>query len=95
MAENLPDRAKDKSEILFYQTEDGSSRIQVRIEGGETVWLSQRLLADLYKIGVNTVNHHIKVGKWGQPPLMIENNMESLNISGVLLKNKGDRQFQF
>ena len=47
------------SKIAIYQTEDGHSCIQVRIEG-ETVWLSQRLLADLYQVGVNTINHHIK-----------------------------------
>lgn len=47
------------SEIAIYRTGDGKSRIQVRIEG-ETVWLSQRLLAVLYQIGVNTINHHIK-----------------------------------
>jgi hypothetical protein len=35
------------SEIVFYQTEDGRSRIQVRLEDG-SVWLSQRLLADLF-----------------------------------------------
>ena len=35
--------------IIFYQTEDGKSRIQVRLQDG-TVWLSQRLLAELYQV---------------------------------------------
>jgi hypothetical protein len=48
-----------RSEIAIYQTEDGRSRIQVRI-ADETVWLSQRLLAELYRVGVNTINYHIK-----------------------------------
>ena len=48
-----------RSQIVLYQTEDGRSCIQVRMEA-ETVWLSQRLLADLYHVGVNTINHHIK-----------------------------------
>lgn len=48
-----------RSQIVLYQTEDGSSRIQVRMEAW-TVWLSQRLLADLYQVGVNTITHHIK-----------------------------------
>jgi hypothetical protein len=26
----------------------------------DTVWLSQRQLADLYQVGVNTINYHIK-----------------------------------
>ncbi len=36
-----------KSEIILYQTDDGESRIQVRLEGG-TVWLSQALMAELF-----------------------------------------------
>jgi hypothetical protein len=44
--------------ILFYQTEDGKSRIQVRLKDG-TVWLNQRLLAELYQVSVPTINEHI------------------------------------
>ena len=44
--------------IVFYQTEDGKSRIQVRLQG-DTVWLNQRLLAELYKVSVPTINEHI------------------------------------
>lgn len=46
-------------EVVLYQTEDGQTRVQCRFEGG-TVWLTQRLLADLYQVGVNTVNYHLK-----------------------------------
>jgi hypothetical protein len=49
----LPD-----TEIMFYQTEDGLTRIQVRLQDG-TVWLSQRLLAELYQVAVPTINEHI------------------------------------
>ena len=44
--------------IIFYQTEDGKSRIQVRLKDG-TVWLNQRLLAELYQVSVPTINEHI------------------------------------
>ncbi|MDD1739451.1 MAG: virulence RhuM family protein [Methanothrix sp.] len=44
--------------IVFYQTEDGKSRIQVRLQDG-TVWLSQRLLAELYQVSVRTISEHI------------------------------------
>ena len=47
-----------RSEIVFYQEEDGRSRIQVRLEEG-TVWLSQRLLAELYQVAVPTINEHL------------------------------------
>ena len=44
--------------IIFYQTEDGKSRIQVRLQDG-TVWLSQRLLAELYQVSTRTISEHI------------------------------------
>lgn len=47
------------SEIIFYQGEDGRSRIQVRLDGG-TVWLTQRLLAELFQKDVRTINEHIQ-----------------------------------
>lgn len=47
------------SEIVFYQGEDGRSRIQVRLDGG-TVWLTQRLLAELFQKDVRTINEHIQ-----------------------------------
>lgn len=47
------------SSLILFQTEDGQTRVQCRFEEA-TVWLSQRQLADLYQIGVNTVNYHIR-----------------------------------
>lgn len=51
--------SRGKSEILIYQSEDGKSRIQVRLEEN-TVWLSQRLIAELFQVAVPTVNEHVK-----------------------------------
>ncbi len=48
-----------QGEILLYQTEDGRTRVECRFQD-ETIWLSQALLAELYQIGVGTVNHHLK-----------------------------------
>lgn len=53
------DSPRPGGEIIVYQSEDGGNRIRVLLEG-ETVWLTQRLLSDLYQVGVNTINHHIK-----------------------------------
>ena len=50
---------KPGGEIILYQAEDGQTRIECRF-AEKTVWLTQRLLADLYQVGVNTINHHIK-----------------------------------
>ena len=53
-AEPLP-----KSEIILYQAEDGGTRLQVRLEG-ETVWLTQKLMAELFDKDVRTINEHIQ-----------------------------------
>jgi hypothetical protein len=46
------------SQILIYQTEDGDTNLEVRLEN-ETVWLSQKQMADLFQVGVNTINYHV------------------------------------
>ncbi len=43
---------------FFYQTKDGQSDIYVRLEN-ETVWLSQKQMAELFDKDVRTVNEHI------------------------------------
>ena len=48
-----------RSQVLFYQGEDGTSRIEVRLDEG-TVWLSQALIAELYQITKQTTGHHIR-----------------------------------
>ena len=48
-----------KGEILFYQREDGSAQIDVRLEE-DTVWLTQAQLAILYQSSKANVSEHIK-----------------------------------
>ena len=55
----MSDEPLPQSEIILYQTEDGRTRVQCRFED-ETVWLTQKLMAELFQIGVGTVNHHLK-----------------------------------
>ena len=45
MKDELPE---ERSEILIYQNEDGRTRVDVRLEN-ETVWLSQKLMAELFQ----------------------------------------------
>ena len=49
----LPD-----TDVVFYQTEEGTARIQVRLHDG-TAWLNQRMMAELYQVAVQTINEHI------------------------------------
>lgn len=46
-------------EILLYQTQDGSTRIDVRLED-ETVWLTQAQMAELFQTTKQNVSLHIK-----------------------------------
>ena len=46
-------------EFLLYQTEDGLTRVQVRIEQ-ETVWLTQKQMAELFQKDVRTISEHIR-----------------------------------
>lgn len=45
-------------ELLVYQGQGQNSPVQVRLEG-ETVWLNQKLMAELYGVAIPTINEHI------------------------------------
>jgi hypothetical protein len=47
------------STILIYQTEDGKTKIETRLEN-ETVWLTQEQMAELFQKSRSTINEHIK-----------------------------------
>ncbi len=44
--------------ILIYQNEKGDTRIDVYFED-DTIWMTQRSMAELYQVDVRTVNEHI------------------------------------
>jgi len=46
------------SDLVFYQAEDGKTRIQCRFEE-ENIWLSQLQIAELYQKDVKTINEHL------------------------------------
>jgi hypothetical protein len=47
------------SELIIYQTEDGQTKIQTRLEN-ETVWLTQAQIATLFGKAKSTISEHIK-----------------------------------
>ncbi len=51
--------SKKNSEIVIYQTKDGTAKIDVRLEK-ETVWLSLDRIAELFQRDKSTVSRHIK-----------------------------------
>lgn len=59
MAKNLPAPLPDDAgEFLLYQTEDGHTLIDVRV-AEETVWLSQRDMAELFQTTSQNVTQHL------------------------------------
>ena len=49
----------ESSDIEIYQTDDGQTEIQVKFEN-ETVWLSQRQMAQLFEKDTDTIGLHLK-----------------------------------
>ena len=46
-------------DIVIYQSEDGNTRINVNLQG-ETVWLSQQQMSELFKTDRTSISRHIK-----------------------------------
>ncbi len=49
----------NNSELLIYQSEDGKTKVEVRLKN-ETVWLNQAHLADLFQTTKQNIGQHIK-----------------------------------
>jgi len=48
-----------QGEFLLHQTEDAQTRIQLRLQDG-AVWMTQKQLAELYRVSVQTINGHLR-----------------------------------
>jgi len=57
MSDSRP-TSEQSGEFILYQTEDGKTRLEVRLIDG-TLWLSQRLIAELFQVSVKTANEHL------------------------------------
>jgi hypothetical protein len=55
----MSDEPLPNSEIILYQTEDGRTRVQVRLQD-ETVWLTQEQMAELFQTTKQNVGQHLK-----------------------------------
>lgn len=47
------------TEFLIFTGQNGEQSIEARYED-ETIWLTQKLMAELFNVGVNTINYHLK-----------------------------------
>lgn len=50
---------ENRGEVVIYQTEDGLTNIEVKIED-ETVWLTQAQLVELFQTSKSNISEHIK-----------------------------------
>ena len=48
-----------KNNIILYQSPDGAASLEVHLDH-ETVWLTQKQMADLFGKDVRTVNEHLR-----------------------------------
>lgn len=72
---------EEKNQIVIYETEDGQTQIDVRLDG-ETVWLNNSQMGTLFKREESNVRRHIlNVFKEGE--LERENNVHFLHVNGV------------
>lgn len=59
MAHGMTDQPWPHSELILYQTDDGGTRVEVRLQD-ETVWLTQKLMSELFQTSVPNVSMHIR-----------------------------------
>ena len=46
-------------QFVLYKTENGNVKLEIFLEE-ESLWLSQKMMAELFEVEVNTINYHIK-----------------------------------
>lgn len=79
---------ENHGEMLIYQTEDGLTKIDVNMQG-ETVWLTQEQMAELFQRDKSTISRHIKnVFEDG------ELTKTSTVAKIATVQNEGDRQVE-
>ena len=47
------------NQFVLYSTKNGNVKLEILLEE-ETLWLSQKMMAELFEVEVNTINYHIK-----------------------------------
>lgn len=50
---------KEQDQIVIYQAKNGQTQIDVQLKE-ETIWLSQKQMAELFDKGRTTITEHIK-----------------------------------
>lgn len=79
---------ESNGQIAIYQSADGSIATEVRLEG-DTVWLSQKQMADLFDKDVRTINEHV-INAFDEGELAREATIRNFRI----VRQEGQRQVE-
>ncbi len=71
----------EENKIIIYQTEDGQTQIDVRLEN-ETVWLNTNQMAILFEREDSNIRRHI-INVFKEGELEKDNNVHFLHVNGV------------
>jgi prophage maintenance system killer protein len=82
-----------KGEIVIYDNQDGPGQIEVKLEG-ESLWLSQKLMADLFEKDINTINDHI-LNIYSEEELKEQSTTEIFSVVQQEGKRKVKRDVKF
>lgn len=74
----------EDTNIIIYQTEDGKTKIETRLEN-ETVWLTLDQMAELFQKSRSTINEHI-LNIYEEKELDIVQSMRKIGISDLSTK---------
>lgn len=66
------------AEFLIFTSQAGEGGIEVRLDEG-TIWLSQRLIAELFEVSVPTINEHLS-GIYARKELVPERTVRNFRI---------------
>ena len=83
MSENLAQK-----DLLLFQNEDGKKPVQVRLFGN-SLWLSQKQIAELFEVSVKTANEHLK-NIYKESELATESTIRKFRI----VQNEGSRSIE-
>ena len=82
---------EDKGEIVIYQTQDGITQLDVRLDG-ETVWITQEQMAQLFERDRTAIGRHISnIFAEGE----LDKNMVCANFAHTASSSNSSKSFAF
>lgn len=93
ISSNALNSTMETGEIVIYQAQDGQTAIDVKFEN-QTLWLSQRMMSDLFEKDSDTIGLHIK-NIFTEGELLEEGTTELFSVVQKEGKRKVTRKVKF